>query len=139
MSEKTKKLNQEWKVRKGWTNDLYLNIGLNEGKEFFGTIRSASNIEFTALGDSINYTGRLSDLARFGSIFVTKNMINKLTPEELKRIRYGVWRKGEGRKIFVRNSFSRVLDLLEPSDPRYNQFLEIATLPVAEILEVDDE
>ena len=139
MNEKTKKLSNEWKIRKGWMNDLYLNIGLNEGKEFFGTIQSASNIEFTALGDSINYTGRLSDLARFGSIFATKNMINKLTPEELKRIRFGVRRKGDGRDIFVRNSFSRVLDLLEPSDPRYHKFLEIATLPVTEIVEIDNE
>ena len=139
LSEKTKKLSNEWKTRKGWMNDLYLNIGLNEGKEFFGTIQSASNIEYTALGDSINYTGRLSDLARFGSIFATKNMINKLTPGELKQIRFGVRRKSEGRELFVRNSFSRVLDLIEPSDPRYNKFLEIATLPVTEIVEINDE
>ncbi|MBU1902550.1 MAG: hypothetical protein KJ573_03045 [Proteobacteria bacterium] len=138
MSEKTRRLSNEWKARKGWTNDLYLNIGLNEGKEFFGTVQSASNIEFTALGDSINYTGRLSDLARFGSILATKNMINKLTPEEVKQIRFGVRRRSEGREIFVRNSFSRVLDLLEPSDPRYNKFLEIITLPVTEIVELID-
>lgn len=138
MSEKTKRLSNEWKTRKGWMNDLYLNIGLNEGKEFFGTIQSASNIEYTALGDSINYTGRLSDLARFGSIFATKNMINKLTPEELKQIRFGVRRRSADRELFVRNSFSRVLDLLEPSDPRYNKFLEIATLPVTEIVEIND-
>ena len=138
MREKTKQLSYEWKSRKGWMNELYLNIGLNEGKEFFGTIRSASNIEFTALGDSINYTGRLSDLARFGSIFATKNMINKLTADELKQIRFGVRRKGEQQEIFIQNSFSRVLDLLEPSDTRYNKFLEIATLPVTEIVEVLD-
>ena len=64
-------------------------------------------------------------------------MINKLTPEELDHIRFGVRRRGEGREIFVRNSFSRVLDLLEPSDPRYDKFLEIGTLPVTEIIEID--
>jgi class 3 adenylate cyclase len=65
--EKMKKLNMDWKVRKGWLNDLYLNIGINEGQEYFGNIPSSPNIEFTALGDSVNYAGRLSDLARFGS------------------------------------------------------------------------
>ena len=65
-------------------------------------------------------------------------MINKLTPEEVKQIRFGVRRRSEGREIFVRNSFSRVLDLLEPSDPRYNKFLEIITLPVTEIVELID-
>jgi len=136
LSEKTRRLSYEWKSRKGWMNELYLNIGLNEGKEFFGAIQSASNIEFTALGDSVNYTGRLSDLARFGSIFATKNMINKLAPDDLKQIRYGVRRRDRDREIFVQNSFSRVLDLLEPSDPRYGKFIEIATLPVTEIVEI---
>ncbi len=138
LKEKVKEINYEWKNRKGWLNNLFLNIGINEGKEFFGAIQSASNLEFTALGDSINYAGRLSDLARFGSIFVTKNTINKLTTEELKSIRFGIRRKEGDREIFIEKSFSRVLDLLEPSDHRYSKFQDIATLPVAEIAEIKD-
>ena len=129
----------EWKRRKGWLNDLFLNIGINEGKEFFGTIQSAASMEFAALGDSINYTGRLSDLARYGAILTTKNVINKLTPEELDTIRFGVHRKEWDREIFVERSFSRVVDMLDPGDPKHQKFMDIATLPVTEIAELIGE
>ena len=122
------------KLKKGWFNDLYLNIGINEGQEFFGTIRSASNIEFTALGDSINYAGRLSDFARFGKIWTTKNVIIKLAEEELASLCFGVDRKEADHERFVENSFLRVIDLLDGSRNEGNKFADIATLPITEIV-----
>ena len=124
----------EWKIRKGWFNDLYLNVGINEGQEFFGTISSAPNIEFTALGDSVNYAGRLSDLARYGAIWTTKNLINRLSTEDRKKIRFGIKRKDHDREIFIENMFSRVMDMLRHDDPKYSKFMDIATLAVTEIL-----
>ncbi|MFC1825135.1 adenylate/guanylate cyclase domain-containing protein [Thermodesulfobacteriota bacterium] len=134
LREKTKIFSREMKMKKGWLNDLYLNIGINEGQEFFGSIRSSSNIEFTALGDSINYAGRLSDFARCGKIWTTKNVIIKLNQEELNTIRFGVYRKEDGREIFVENSFLRVIDFLEQNNGERNKFSDIATLPITEIL-----
>ena len=135
LRKKVSRFSNEWKMRKGWLNEIYLNIGINEGKEFFGTIYSGSNIEFTALGDSINYAARLSDLANSGAIWTAKNVINKLSSEEVKEFRFGVRRRERDREIFVENSFSRVIDLLDPNDPRYSKFMDIATLAVAEILD----
>ena len=134
MKEKVKQLSSEWKLRKGWQNDIFLNIGINEGQEFFGAIRSASNIEFTALGDSINYAGRLSDFARYGSILTTKNLISTLDQEAINTFRFGIYRKEYDREIFIKNSFSRVIDLLDKENPKYSKFLDIATLPITEIL-----
>lgn len=134
LREKIKELDMEWKIRKGWLNDLYLNVGINEGQEFFGTISSATNIEFTALGDSVNYAGRLSDLARFGAILTTKNLINRLTTEERNKIRFGIRRKDHDREIFIENMFSRVMDMLRLDDAKYSKFIDIATLAVTEIL-----
>ncbi|RLC27428.1 MAG: hypothetical protein DRH32_10290 [Deltaproteobacteria bacterium] len=131
--EKMIQLSSEWKIRKGWRNELYLNIGINEGQEFFGSIKSAGNIEFTALGDSINYAGRLSDFARYGAIWATKNIISKIDPEDMKKISFGVQRQEHDRKIFIRNSFSRILDMLDEKDRDYSKFRDIATLPIAEI------
>jgi len=127
-------ISSEWKIQKGWLNELYLNIGINEGQEFFGTIRSASNIEFTALGDSINYAGRLSDFARHGTIWTTKNVINKLAQDDISKIRFGIHRQQHGRQVFVRNSFSRIIDLLERDHRDKNKFLDIITITVTEIL-----
>lgn len=131
--EKMIQLSSEWKIRKGWDNELYLNIGINEGQEFFGTIKSADNIEFTALGDSINYAGRLSDFARYGAIWVTKNIISKLSPGDLKKINFGVQRQKHDHSVFIKNSFSRILDMLDEKDPSHSKLRDIATLPIAEI------
>lgn len=134
LREKTKVFSKEMKLKKGWFNDLFLNVGINEGQEFFGTIRSASNIEFTALGDSINYAGRLSDFARFGKIWTTKNVIIKLTEEELSSLCFGVSRKEADHERFVENSFLRVIDLLDSTRKEGNKFADIATLPITEIV-----
>ncbi|MBW1866197.1 MAG: adenylate/guanylate cyclase domain-containing protein [Deltaproteobacteria bacterium] len=131
--EKMIQLSSEWKIRKGWRNELYLNIGINEGQEFFGSIKSAGNIEFTALGDSINYAGRLSDFARYGAIWATKNIISKITPEDMQKVSFGVQRQEHDRKIFMQNSFSRILDMLDEKNRNYSKFRDIATLPIAEI------
>lgn len=133
LKERMKKLSMEWKIRKGWFNDLYLNIGINEGEEFFGTIPSSPYFEFTALGDSVNYAGRLSDLARYGSIWTTKNLLNRISAEERKRLQYGIKRNEQGREIFIENMFSRVMDMLRPDDAKYSKFMDIATLAVTEI------
>jgi len=134
IKEKMKEFSNEWKLRKGWLNDLYLNIGINEGQEFFGTVHSASHVEFTALGDSINYAGRLSDFARFGSIWTTKNVISQLDQEDLEQIQFGVRRRQHDREIFVKNTFSRVIDLVGNDEEKSSKFLDIATMPVTEIL-----
>lgn len=131
--EKIIQLSSEWKIRKGWRNELYLNIGINEGQEFFGSIKSAGNIEFTALGDSINYAGRLSDFARYGAIWATKNIISKIPSEDMQKINFGVQRKEHDHKIFMQNSFSRILDMLDEKNRNYSKFKDIATLPIAEI------
>jgi len=134
LREKIKELNMEWKIRKGWFNDLYLNVGINEGQEFFGTISSATNIEFTALGDSVNYAGRLSDLARYGAILTTKNLITRLTTEDRNKIRFGIRRIDHDRETFIENMFSRVMDMLRLDDAKNSKFIDIATLAVTEIL-----
>jgi len=134
LRESMKKLSNEWKINKGWFNDLFLNIGINEGEEYFGIIPAAPSIEFTALGDSVNYAGRLSDIARYGSIWTTKNLISRLSDEERKIIRYGIRRKHEDREVLIENVFSRVMDLVPKDSPRSSKFMDIATLPVTEVL-----
>ena len=101
------KISKAWQIRKNWLNELFLNIGLNEGEEWLGTFQSATSIEFAVLGDTINHTGRLSDFARDGKIWATKSLIGKLTAAERTRVRYGITRRAaDGREVFVGSSFS---------------------------------
>ena len=129
-----KKLNMEWKTRKGWFNELYLNIGINEGQEYFGAIPSAPSVEFTALGDTVNYTGRLSDFARYGAIWTTKNLINRLGVEDKEGIRYGIRHKDQDRETLVENTFSRIIDMSGLDNAIISKFKDISTLAITEII-----
>lgn len=130
-----KKLNMEWKIRKGWFNELFLNIGINEGQEYFGTIAAAPGIEFTSLGDTVNHASRLSDFARYGAIWTTKNLISKLNTDQRESIRYGIRHMDNEREVLVENSFGRIMDMMDPGTIKNSKFIDIATLAITEILE----
>lgn len=134
MKEKTEKLSAEWKIRKKWHNDLFLNIGINEGQEYFSTTYISRSIEFMALGDTINYASRLSDLARNGAILATKELYNKLDDDERGQFLFGIKRKVYDKEVFVENTFSRVTDLINGDDLTRRSFTDIATLAVTEIV-----
>lgn len=130
-------ISKQWQLRKNWLNELYLNTGLNEGQEWLGTFQSATNVEFAVLGDTINQAARLSDFARCGSIWATKNFLGKLAPEERQKVRFGIRRKGqEGQEIFVKSTYSRVSGLVDLSSGKFEKIRDIAALPITEILEV---
>ena len=138
MREAMRRISKEWQLRKGWSTELYLNTGLNEGQEWLGTFQTATHVEFTVLGDTINHGARLSDFARYGAIWATKNLIGKLQTEERKRVSFGVRRAAEaGREVFIASTYVSVGTLLDPAQARGEKLREIAALPVTEIVEVD--
>jgi class 3 adenylate cyclase/DNA-binding transcriptional MerR regulator len=134
LRENMLKLSNEWKIRKGWLNDLLMNIGINEGEEYFRSMPELPTIGLTAFGDSVNYAGRLSDIARYGSIWTTKNFMSQLSEEERKKIRYGIRRKQQDREVLIENVFSRVMDLVPLDSLKSSKIMDIATLPVTEVL-----
>lgn len=138
MREAMRKISKEWQLRKNWLNELYLNTGLNEGQEWLGVFHVETKVEFTVLGDTINHAARLSDFARHGSVWATKNLLGKLSAEERKQVRFGVKRQDqEGREVFVNASYSRVSELVDLASPRYEKLRDIAALAVTEIVEVE--
>ncbi|MCG6951045.1 MAG: hypothetical protein LJE90_01615, partial [Betaproteobacteria bacterium] len=86
---------------------------------------------------TINHGARLSDFARYGAVWATKNMLGRLDADERKRITFGIRREAEGgRPIFVASTYASVGSLLDPAQPRVDKLREISTLPVTEIVEV---
>jgi class 3 adenylate cyclase len=137
MREAVRKLSAAWQVRKNWLNDLYLNTGITEGQEWLGTYQSSAGVEFVVLGDTINQAARISDLARFGSIWASKSVIGKIPAEHRDRVSYGVRRRAsDGREVFVQSSFSQVQTLLEQDGARMEKLRDIATMAVTEVVEV---
>lgn len=138
MREAMRKISKEWQLRKNWLNELYLNTGLNEGQEWLGVFHIETKVEFTVLGDTINHAARLSDFARCGSVWATKNLLGKLSVEERQHVRFGVTRQDkDGRNLFVNVSYSRLSELVDLTCPRYEKLRDITALAITEIIEVE--
>jgi class 3 adenylate cyclase len=131
--ETMKKISSDWTHKKGWTNQLFMNIGLSEGEEWLGTFKTNTSYELVVLGETINVGARLSDLARFGQVWSTKSLVSKLTAAELEKINYGVTRKGLEQEVFVPHSFVQVSSFLNKDDSRYTKLMDIASTAITEI------
>ncbi|MBT3556856.1 MAG: hypothetical protein HN644_03125 [Rhodospirillales bacterium] len=134
MQEAMQGINSQWRARKNWTNELMLNIGVDEGQEWFGAYQTNTHLEFTVLGDTVNRGGRLSDFASGGTVWASKNLVGQLTQSEREAVRYGVHRtNGEGDKIFVDATFSRISNLVNLELPQNQKLMDLGSLPVTEI------
>jgi hypothetical protein len=76
----------------------------------------------------------LSDFARYGAIWTTKNLMNRLAIEERTGIRYGIRHKDQNRETLIENSFSRIIDMIGHDNTNTSKFMDIATLAVTEIV-----
>ncbi len=134
IKDQMKKINEKWRIKKGWLRDLYLNTAIHEGQEWLGTFQTANSIEFTVLGDTINQVARVCDFARFGAVWASKKLMSQLTNTEINRIQYGINRiDNNNQPIFIPNTYAQIDTLLDLSSPKYEKLREIATLSVTEI------
>lgn len=132
--ENMKQISHEWKMNKGWFNELYLNIGINESEEYFAAIPESPLIEFISIGDAVDCAIHLSELSRSGSIWTTKSLLTRLDEKERRKIRYGIYRDRQDQNILIENVFSRIMDLIPQESLKSSHFKDISTLYVAELL-----
>jgi hypothetical protein len=91
-------------------------------------------VEFAVLGDTINHASRLSEFARFGTIWATKNLLSKLAPEKRATVDFGIARKGaDGQEHFISSSYSQLGTMVDLSCERHEKLRDIAMLPITEI------
>ena len=128
-------VSKEWQLRKGWATELFMNTGIDEGQEWLGKLRSGSQAEWTVMGNAVVHAALISNFARNGAVWATRNLVGKLAAADRRRLRYGVRRKdGEGREATVWSTFARVENLADP--PGSDVPRAIARLPITEIVEV---
>ena len=136
MKDTMLKINREWCKRKSWFNELMLNIGIDQGEEWFGTYQTATQVEFTVLGEAVNRAGRLSDFAKYGSIWTTKNALVSLTEKERESIHFGIKRDGAHGPVLTPSSYSQISNLIDTGSPGHEKIMDISGLPVTEIFDV---
>jgi len=136
MKDKMLKINREWCNRKSWSNELMLNIGIDQGEEWFGTYQTATQLEFTVLGETVNRAGRLSDFAKHGSIWTTKNALATLTEKERENIHFGIRRGTDHGPVLTPSSYSQISNLIDIGGQGHEKMMDISGLPVTEIFDV---
>lgn len=135
--EAMRRVSKEWQLRKGWSTELALNMGLDEGQQWLGSLGGRGQLEFTMFGDPLNRAVRISDFARFGALWASKNLIVKLTPEDKRCLVYGVHRRDkEGRHAFVHSVFATVDRLTDVNAAPGIRLHDIARVPITEIVEI---
>ncbi|MFM1897392.1 MAG: hypothetical protein RLZZ385_2466 [Pseudomonadota bacterium] len=134
LREMMRKLSAQWQARKGWFNELLLNIGLNEGQEWFGTFHAGAHVEFAVLGETINHAARISDFAHGGSIWITKTMLNQIPKDQRHRIHFGIPRKlGDDETIFVNDTYASVGNLLDHNPCANSKLRDVEMVAITQI------
>ena len=131
------KINREWRNRKSWSNELLLNIGIDQGEEWFGTYQTATQLEFTVLGETVNRAGRLSDFAKYGSIWTTKNTLSILTEKERESVHFGIKRDSTHGPVLAPSNYAQISNLVAMEGPGHEKIMDISGLPVTEIFDVE--
>ena len=82
---------------------LPVGIGVNTGRAYVGTVGTAEHVEFTALGDAVNTTARLSSAAAAGEILVTDSAVGaaRLDDTGLERRHLDLRGKSEATDVLV--------------------------------------
>ncbi len=133
LKQMMRKITQRWQARKGWFSDLFLNIGLNVGQEWFGSYHAAGHVEFTVLGETINHASRLSDFARGGSIWATKSMLNQIPGKNRNDIGFGITRlANNGESVFVTDTYASLGSMM-PDGVIAEKYEQVQMMPITEI------
>ncbi len=129
----TRLFSRRWCRENRLAHKIELNIGLHEGREFFGTIHSGGNVEFTALGDSVKVARRLAAFAVNGEIWATKDLVSKLPACNMNDYSFGVHRDRDKPKVSQLNSFSLASDLIPPGTIASHALEPISNIAITEI------
>ncbi|MEJ8835840.1 MerR family transcriptional regulator [Ramlibacter sp. AN1133] len=110
--EAMRQVSQRWRVRKGWDLELRINVGIDEGQDWLGSLGLPGQSDLRVLGDAADRATHLSRCSRMGAILLTRNLVGKLTRDERQQLTYGVPRlegtHGEAPLLFT---FARLGDL----------------------------
>lgn len=78
-----KGLTTHYQKEQNWSQDIFINLGIAEGREWIGTIKINNRDEFRCIGNTGSKAKFLSEIAIAGEVLIAKNLVDAL-PSDLK-------------------------------------------------------
>ena len=130
-------LGREWKIRKDWLHDIKLNMGLHWEKGYVSTFNSSNGEVLTSFGVGLQVAGAISQLAQDGQIWATKALINQISTQVHRQLRFGILRPDSHRhQAFIRNGFACIKDLFGERQASASLEKELNLLPITQIFDL---
>lgn len=128
-------IGREWKIRKGWLHEIELIIGIHGGEDHVGAIHSVLGESLLSYGNTLEVAGLLTQIAQKGQIVASKFVISQLPQNELKKLKFGIFRQENQRQVYIANCFSRLNDLPWIAGCSLPIGPDLAGLPVTEVFD----
>jgi class 3 adenylate cyclase len=129
-------LAREWKIRKCWSHDIKLNMGLHWEKGYLGRLMTSVGEMLTSYGVGLQVAGSISQLAQDGQIWATKALINQIPPQIQIQLRFGILRPGGHRhQNFIRKGFAPVKDIFAEKHAAVFLDESMHQLPITQIFD----
>ena len=100
------------KTEGGWFSDIRLNIGISSGRDHLQPEDPTASMAFMLPGGAADQAFHLSAIAHGGAIWITKSAFSHLSPQQMNRITFGIYRDDR----LVHNIFAQVSDLPHAPD-----------------------
>jgi class 3 adenylate cyclase len=124
LREAMREVSRRWQLRKGWTRELWLNVGLAEGEDWIAGTAQADGTLAVLMGDASQQALVLAECASGGSVWATRGLLAKLAPQHRGDLRFGARFNGD----FIDGCFMRAADIGPGPRPATE-----ASFPAAEI------
>ena len=112
LRDKMREIEASLKAEGGWFSAIRLNIGISSGKDRLEEEDPTASMAFMLPGGAADQAFHLSAIAHGGAIWITKSAFGHLTPQQIKPIRFGIYRDDR----LIPNIFAQVSDLPHAPD-----------------------
>ncbi|MCB2146877.1 MAG: hypothetical protein KQI81_10410 [Deltaproteobacteria bacterium] len=112
LRDKMREIEASLKAEGEWFADIRLNIGISSGRDHLQQEDLTASMAFMLPGGAADQAFHLSAIAHGGAIWITKSAFSHLTPQQMKRITFGIYRDDR----LIRNIFAQVSELPHAPD-----------------------
>jgi class 3 adenylate cyclase len=112
LKDRMREIEASLKAEGGWFSDIRLNIGISSGRDHLQEEDLTASMAFMLPGGAADQAFHLSAIAHGGAIWITKSAFSHLTPQQMKRITFGIYRDDR----LIPNIFAQVSELPHAPD-----------------------